>query len=337
MTAVLGAVAETHGSAEAGRAAVVGTAAVRTAVVRTAVVLGLDVGGSSIKVLAVPAAGAAAPTAGQTAPEPTLQFRSPTPYASPVAGLLAIVEQVQRDYHVAAIAVSIPGTVDAARGVVEQCVNIPELSGVALGPQLAAATGVPVAVVNDGAAAALAEAQWGAGSGQPDVFVLALGTGIAGAHVVSGAVDSGAHGFAGELGHVVVDPAGRPCSCGNTGCLETVVGAPAVIAAWERAGGTGGTRGLFSAHAAGDAAAAAVVARAADTLGYALLTLCALVDPGRIVIGGGLAQPPHTLVTGAAQAARERATFHRVPEIVPAQLGDWAGAYGCVLAAAQGM
>ncbi|MHA3684058.1 ROK family protein [Leucobacter sp. HY1908] len=300
--------------------------------VRGTVVLGLDVGGSSVKVLATPVG---AVIVGK--PDAVLQFRAPTPHAAPVAGLLEIVAQVQRDFTVAAIAVSIPGTVDAERGAVEQCVNIPELSGVDLGPQLAAATGVPVRVVNDGAAAALAEAEWGAGSGQTSVFVLALGTGIAGAHVVSGEVAGGAHGFAGELGHVVVDPTGALCSCGNTGCLETVLGAPAVTAAWERAGGTGGTRGLFAAHTSGDAAAAGVVDRAADTLGEALLTLCALVDPGRIVIGGGLAQPPHTLVTEAARAARQRATFHRVPEIVPAQLGDWAGAYGCALVAARAL
>ena len=305
---------------------------------RSSVVLGLDVGGSSVKVLAAAvgeAGGAGAAAAAKS--DTVLQFRAPTPLADPVAGLLEIVAQVQREYRVVAIAVSIPGTVDVERGAVVQCVNIPALSGVELGPRLAAATGVPVQVINDGAAAALAEAAWGAGSGRPSVFVLALGTGIAGAHVVSGVVASGAHGFAGELGHVVVDPGGDTCSCGNTGCLETVIGAPALTLAWERAGGTDGTRGLFAAHIAGDTAATAVVARAADALGSALLTLCALVDPGRIVIGGGLAQPPHTLVTEAAQAARQRATFHRVPEIVPAQLGDWAGAYGCTLVAARAL
>lgn len=70
---------------------------------------------------------------------------------------------------------------------------------------------------------------------------------------------------------------------------------------------------------------------AASALAEALLTLCALVDPGRIVVGGGLAQAPHALVTLAEGLVGERATFHRVPPIVPATLGGWAGANGCVL------
>lgn len=166
-----------------------------------------------------------------------------------------------------------------------------------------------------------------------NIPALALGTGIAGAHVVDGRVVTGAHGSAGELGHITIDPMGSECSCGRRGCLETIIGAPALRDAWAEAGGRGGPEALFDAFAAGDGAATAIVRRASSALAEALLTLCAVVDPGGIVIGGGLAQAPHHLVTLAERYVRERATFHRVPPIVPATLGGWAGANGTVLTA----
>ncbi|QNA94073.1 ROK family protein [Microbacterium sp. Se63.02b] len=97
--------------------------------------------------------------------------------------------------------------------------------------------------------------------------------------------------------------------------------------------GAGGPEKLLAASNAGDAAATAIVERASSALAEAILTLCALVDPGCIVIGGGLAQAPHELVTLAARYVSARASFHRVPPIVPATLGEWAGVNGTVLTA----
>ncbi len=108
---------------------------------------------------------------------------------------------------------------------------------------------------------------------------------------------------------------------------------PALRRAWAAVGGKGGPEGLLAASSSGDAVATAIVERASSALAEAILTLCALVDPGCIVIGGGLAQAPHQLVTLAARYVGERASFHRVPPIVPATLGEWAGANGAVLTA----
>ncbi|WP_102193837.1 ROK family protein [Microbacterium aurantiacum] len=291
-------------------------------------VLGIDVGGSSVKhLLARADASTARP------PEPLARGRNATPKSAPVDGLAAIVEAVRGDRRLTRLVLSIPGIVDEARGIVVRSTNIPALDGCALGDRLEAELGIPVDVINDGHAAAVAEASWGAGAGVDDVFVLALGTGIAGAHVVGGRVVPGAHGSAGELGHITIDPSGSVCSCGRRGCLETIIGAPALRAAWAEAGGSGGTESLFAAHTDGHAAAKRVVEHAASALAEAILTLCALVDPGCIVIGGGLAQAPHHLVTLAARFVAERATFHRIPPIVPATLGEWAGANGTVLTA----
>lgn len=292
------------------------------------VVLGLDVGGSSVKHLLAPARASM-----DTPPVPLARGRNATPKASPVEGLAAIAASLRGDVELERLVLSIPGLVDEAEGVVVRSTNIPALDGIPLGAQLRAELGIPVDVINDGHAAAVAEASWGAGAGIDDVFVLALGTGIAGAHVAHGQVVPGAHGSAGELGHITIEPDGDVCSCGRRGCLETIIGAPALRRAWAAAGGSGGPEALLAAHTDGDAAATAIVERASSALAESILTLCALVDPGCIVIGGGLAQPPHQLVTLAERYVGERATFHRVPPIVPATLGEWAGVNGTVLTA----
>lgn len=292
------------------------------------VVLGIDIGGSSVKYLL-----ASADSPREKPPVALARGRRSTPSVAPVDGLEKMIRALSEGHRLLRVAVSVPGIVDESRGHVVRCANIPALDDCALGPELSERLGIPVDVVNDGHAAAVAEAAWGAGAGHADVFVLALGTGIAGAHVQSGDVVGGAHGSAGELGHVTIRPDGALCSCGRRGCLETVIGAPALRAAWEAVGGKSGPEGLLAAYEEGDARARMIVEEAAAGLSEALLTLCALVDPGSIVIGGGLASAPHRLVLRAAEMTRSRATFHRVPEIVPAKLGGWAGANGTVLTA----
>lgn len=285
--------------------------------------LGLDIGGSSVKYqLASLDAGAGSGVLSQDTIE--------TPMDEPLAGLARMARTVAAGTHLEGVTVAIPGLVDEVTGTVLRSVNIPALDGLALGPALSRELGVPVGVVNDGRAAALAEANWGAGAAFNDVFTLALGTGIAGCHIVNGAVAPGAHGIAGELGHVVIEPNGELCACGQRGCLEMIIGAPALRRAFAAVGGQGSPRDLIAAYDDGDARAIPVVERAANALGDALLTLMALVDPGCIVIGGGLASEPHRLVLLAAERVRAKATFHNVPPILPAELGRWAGATGCV-------
>lgn len=287
-----------------------------------AVVLGLDVGGSSVKYRLASADDS------DRMPDALAEGSVTTPADDPVEGLAAIARRVTGENRLVAVTVAIPGLVDETSGTVLRSANLPALDGVPLGADLAARLGVAVSVINDGRAAAIAEARWGAGAGADDVFTLALGTGIAGSHIVAGCVVDGAHGIAGELGHIVVEPAGVACGCGQNGCLETVIGAPALRRTWHAAGGSGSPKDLLAAYETGDERAQEVVERGAGALADAILTLLALVDPGVIVIGGGLASAPHRIVERTTALVAERATFHRVPRILPARLGKWAGAVG---------
>lgn len=234
-------------------------------------------------------------------------------------------------------AVTIAGTLDPATGLVGRAANMSWLNGTRPAETLAGALGIPGRAVQDGEAAATAEARLGAGHGSDDVFVIALGTGIAGAHVVGGAVRRGAHGAAGEIGHIPVAGNGVRCSCGQIGCLETAIGGTKIAARWADHGGSpsDGATALDVVRAAesGDGSAVAALDAAARALGRAILELAALVDPGLIVVGGGLSRSPRWTVDPAIDAARAGATFHTIPEVRLATLGVWAGARGAALLA----
>lgn len=229
-------------------------------------------------------------------------------------------------------AVTIAGTLDPVTGVVGRSTNLPWLDGTSPAEVLSARLGIPGTAVQDGEAAALAEARLGAGRGSEDVFVITLGTGIAGAHVVDGVVRRGAHGAAGEVGHMRVVHDGVVCSCGQIGCLETAIGGNQLAARWVDNGGaapSGATaRDVVRAAEEGDAAALSALDGATRALGRAVLEVSALVDPELVVIGGGVARSPEWTVGPAIDAARSSATFHRLPEIRLATLGVWAGARG---------
>ncbi|GGK14363.1 sugar kinase [Streptomyces camponoticapitis] len=234
-----------------------------------------------------------------------------------------------------AAGVAVPGIVDAERGMALYAANLGwrdvplrDLLGARLG-------GVPVALGHDVRTGGLAEGRIGAGKGSDRFFFVPLGTGIAGAIGIDGAIEAGAHGYAGEIGHVVVRPDGPVCGCGQTGCMEALASAAAVTRAWAAASGDpeADAADCAKAVASGDPRAAAVWADAVDALAAGLVTALTLLDPRRLIIGGGLAEAGETLFTPLRAAVEERVTFQKLPEIVPAALGDTAGCLGAGLLA----
>lgn len=285
--------------------------------------LGIDYGGTQTKLLLISETGAE--LARQTVPTGGLDELGARVGSFLTAGRADV------------FAVTVAGTLDPATGVVGRSTNLPWLEGTAPAEVLAARLGIPGTAVQDGEAAALAEARLGAGRGSADVFVIALGTGIAGAHVVGGNVRRGAHGAAGEVGHMQVAHNGVVCSCGQVGCLETAIGGNQLAARWAEHGAavaTGATAlDVVRAAERGDPAARAALTDAARALGRAILEVSALLDPELVVVGGGVARAPEWTVHPALESARAAATFHRLPELRLATLGVWAGARGAAQAA----
>ncbi|GAA2481596.1 ROK family protein [Streptomyces longisporus] len=233
-----------------------------------------------------------------------------------------------------AAGVAVPGIVDADRGIASYAANL-GWRDIPLRDLLADRLGIPVALGHDVRTGGLAEGRIGAGQGADRFLFVPLGTGIAGAIGIAGRVEAGAHGFAGEIGHIVVRPGGSACPCGQRGCLERYASAAAVSEAWAAATGDPDADAADCAKsvASGDPNAVRVWQHAIDALADGLVTALTLLDPRTLIIGGGLAEAGDTLFTPLREAVRQRVTFQKLPQIVPAALGDTAGCLGAGLLA----
>jgi glucokinase len=239
-----------------------------------------------------------------------------------VVGLLdAVRGGARRGATVLGVGIGAPGNVDAAAGRIgEDIQNIPELKGVALGPLVAVRLGLPVVVDNDVNALALGEMAFGAARGARNFILICIGTGVGGGIVLNGRIVRGASGYGGEVGHMSVEPDGRPCFCGSRGCLKAYLSGPDLAAQAREAlaaapaarclalagGDPAAIRAehLFQAAREGDAAARAIVDRAGRVLGIALGNLINALNPELILLGGGVMAAADLLLEPARAWAR---------------------------------
>lgn len=192
----------------------------------------------------------------------------------------------------------------------------------------ALAVPTPVPVLNDAHAAILGEAWCGAAAGRRHVVMLTLGTGVGGAVISDGRLLRGAIGRAGHIGHMSLNPDGVASIVGMPGAIETMIGDCTIAA--RSSGRFPHTAALVAAHRAGDADATRIWLQSVRALAFTLGSCINLFDPEIIVLGGGIAQAGDALFAPLdAELARIewRPGGHRVP-VVPATLGEWAGAIG---------
>ena len=283
---------------------------------------GIDVGGTKFLGVVLADSG-----------EVVVELRRPTPQGNDAlineliefANELAAFDPLGYD----TLGVGVPGLV-TRQGIIRASPNLVGAFDLAVGPRLSEALGRAVAVDNDATCAALAEWQLGAARGFTDVIVVTLGTGIGGGIISGGRLQHGANGFAGEVGHMVVQPDGPPCPCGRRGC-------------WERyASGTGlqvlagGRRGedVVAAARAGDPHMVAVIDDFARWVALGLVNLTNVLDPACIVLGGGLAADDDLFLPRIQQAftALLYSPEHRPhPALRFAALAERAGAIGAAL------
>ncbi len=262
--------------------------------------------------------------------------------------IVALVEGFSARYDVAAVGIGAAGFVDASRSTV---LFAPHLAwrNEPLRDAVMGRVGMPVVVDNDANAAALAESRFGAGVGHRYLLCLTLGTGVGGALVIDNRVFRGAHGMAGEVGHIQVVPDGHRCQCGNRGCLEqyasgnalvrearelVVAGSPVAHTLRELAGSDpGALTGPLVTQAArdGDPLAVELLADVGRWLGVGLAGMTAAFDPSCIVVGGGVSEAGDLL----RAPARESFSRHLVgrgyrpePPLLLAALGPDAGFIG---------
>ncbi|WP_128429615.1 ROK family transcriptional regulator [Streptomyces cyaneus] len=189
------------------------------------------------------------------------------------------------------LGIAVSGDVDRGAGVVRYSPFL-EWRDVPLAELAAATTGLPVTVDNDVRALTVAEQWFGAGVGLSDFAVVTVGAGIGCGLVVHGRVVAGAHGVAGEIGHVTVDPSGPPCHCGNRGCVEAIAGDAAIVRQIREATGVAvadTAEAVALAHR-GNAGAREAYARAGEAIGLGIATVANLLGPECVIISGeGLA------------------------------------------------
>lgn len=302
--------------------------------------VGLDVGGTKVLAVEMDADGAITDKV----------ERIPTPRGAD-ALIDELAQLVGRFGRPQAVGVGIPGLVDLA-GRLRVGPNLPNIADLPVADELSRRIGIPVAVDNDATCATWAEEQLGAARDIADVVLVTLGTGIGGGIVAGGVLQRGANGFAGEPGHMVVDPNGPHCPCGRRGCWERYASgnglgrlgreaaqagrAPRLV---ELAGGDAeSVRGehVTTAAADGDPGALAVCRDWGWWTGLGIANLVDLLDPAIVVIGGGLVEAGDVLLAPTRAAFKDLvlAAEHR-PEvpIVAAQLGERAGAIGAALIA----
>lgn len=277
----------------------------------------------------------------------------------------AVIDRIERairqvwpaDGPVAAIGVVAPGPLDPWSGVIFEAPNIPCWDNYPLRDVIQERLGVPTLVGNDANAAALAEQRFGAGQGKPNLIYITVSTGVGGGIIVNGELLLGAHGLAGEIGHMKIEPDGPICGCGDHGCLEALASGIAIarqarqrLRAGEPSGYAQGkhSRILELAHGdleaisakivnqaaqAGDPLAIDVFRQAGTYLGIGLVNLLHLFDPDIIVIGGSVSKAGDLLFKPARAVVRQRCMtdrYWRDTPIVPAVLGDDVGLLGAL-------
>jgi glucokinase len=299
---------------------------------RNQAVLGVDIGGTGIKCALVTSSKQVL----HTERHPTGAERGPAAVISTVLAVAARLAGRAQASGLDPVAAGIvmPGIVDERAGIARYAANLGIYRDMPLRQLVEERLALPVHLGHDVRASGLAEAVLGAGQGREHLLVVTIGTGIGTAHLAHRRLLAGAHGAAGEIGHVIVRPDGPTCGCGQRGCLEAVASAAAVGRRYSELGGSpAAARDVALRAAAGEDLAGQVWTEAVEALATGLLAAQALLDVELIVLGGGLAEAGDQLLTPLRAALRGKITFHREPELVRARLGDQAGCLGSALLA----
>lgn len=306
----------------------------------TPLAIGIDMGGTSVKYGVV--RGHEILFTGD--PIITSEFKGPKAL---IAEFVRRVKSVRQDFPgVEAVGVGVPGFVDVQRGVVHELTNVPGWKEVPLRNELTKATGLPCFAENDANAMCFAEFMHGAGKGARNMIAVTLGTGVGGGLVLEGRLYRGSTFGAGEVGQMSIDYRGKPFVHGNPGALESYAGigpmslrAAALYkkAKVKKTAAECAPRALAEAVKKKDPVALQVWEEYTSQLATGLANPIWLLNPDRIVIGGGIAKAGNLIFAPLKKKLKAQlaASFYKGLEIVPAQFGNDAGIIGSAAVASE--
>lgn len=305
--------------------------------------IGIDVGGTNVKIALVDGDGKiiysnSVPTYAQMGYEYTVNN-----IKQAIRELMKETNTEPKD--IQGIGFDFPGQVDCKTGVVKLAPNIPGWVNVPIAQMIEDEFHIPTRIDNDVRCAALGELKFGAGRGCENFVCITVGTGIGSGIVINGKVVRGAANAAGEIGHIKLQMEDGPlCGCGDTGCLEAFASGPSIVAmAHEYL--KGGKSAKFRELAGDGEITPYIVAKAAEAgdpvakrifeimgyyIGMGLTSVINLLNPEKIIVGGGVAECGDLLLDPIRRTVNERAMVvqRQSVEIVPAELGNSAGVIG---------
>lgn len=304
--------------------------------------IGIDVGGTNVKIALVDEGkiiySNSVPTYAQMGYEYTVNN-----IKQAIRDLMKETETTSAD--IKGIGFDFPGQVDYKTGVVKLAPNIPGWVNVPIAQMIEEAFHIPTRIDNDVRCAALGEMNFGAGKGCQNFVCITVGTGIGSGLVVNGQLVRGAANAAGEIGHIKLQMKDGPiCGCGDTGCLEAFASGPSIVAMaqdylksgkstkFREMAGDGEITPYIVAKAAeaGDPVAKRIFTIIGEYVGMGLVSVINLLNPEKVIIGGGVAEAGDLLLEPIRKTVMERAMVvaRESVEIVPAELGNSAGVIG---------
>ena len=306
--------------------------------------IGVDVGGTNVKIALVSDKGKiiysnSIPTRAEMGYEHTINSMKDA-----IRDLLKETKMKPTD--IEGVGFGFPGQIDCKKGVVRLAPNIPGWVNIPIASIIEKEFGIPTRVDNDVRTATLGELNYGAGVGCENLVCITVGTGIGSGLVVNGKLVRGANNAAGEIGHIKLNMQGGPlCGCGDRGCLEAYASGPSIVALAEeyiRGGKSTKYRELANpeitpyivavAAKEGDPVARQIFRIMGEYIGMGLVSVVNLLNPEKIIIGGGVAESGDILFDPIKETIAKRAmTIQKEVEIVPAQLGNTAGVIGASL------
>lgn len=281
-------------------------------------VLGIDLGGTAIKLGRFETDG----TLVQTLTVPTPQPATPEAVLS---AIVSAIDQLDPNHICRAIGIGTPGPADATGRIAKVAINLTGWKDIPLADWLEAKTNRPTILANDANCAGLGEAWLGAGRSYQNLILLTLGTGVGGAIVLDGQLFTGHQGAAGELGLITIDPNGAPCNSGNRGSLEQHISVQAIR---RRTGKEPNELGELAQR--GDPEALEFWRSYGRDLGVGLTSLIYVLTPEAIVIGGGVSASAEFFFPSALAEIEQRVLLSSRAglKLIPAQLGNQAGIVG---------
>jgi len=308
--------------------------------------IGIDVGGTNIKIALIS-------NKGEILYSNTFPTRAEMGYVYTVSNIKQAINDLMSETkssksNIESIGFGFPGQIDYKNGVVRNSTNVPGWNNVEIADIIKTEFGIPAFIDNDVRCATLGELKYGAGKGAENLVCITVGTGIGSGLVINGKLVRGASNAAGEIGHIKLSMNDGPlCGCGDFGCFEAYASGPSIVAMAEEyikggkstmyremANGSEITPYIVSKAAEeGDAVAKQIFKQIGHYIGIGLSSVINLLNPEKVIIGGGVSAAGDLLFNPIRETINERAMkiAREAVEIVPAELGNTAGVIGASL------